>query len=233
MKFSRDYVRTGGVGDMETTDLDRRSQDSVRLNGKVKEVDYKRTPPAYRAEFGDPKDEDNYILTDWLPAAGGRAQGDVDTHLLEVGERVTMLSEGGEFATGQLIPAGTYTKDDDRKAGADKAGLFRKKFSNGAEISYDRDSGDMVFTAEGKKKDDNGGQDRKIKGTFTVKAAGGTLVMKEGKLTVTFDGTEYELSKDGFKQTNGTKTHDGKNVGKDHKHSNVMPGSGETGDPEA
>lgn len=201
MKFSRNFVSTGGVGDPETTDLDRRAQDAVKLHGVIKEVDYKKTPPVYRVAFGDEKDEDNYILTDWLPAAGGRAKGDTDTHFLEKGEKVAIMSEGGELATGYVVPAGNYTEKEDEKAGADKAGVFRKKFATGAEISYDRSTGDMLFKASGKQQSQQSGgggqanaqagdqagggqQGQEIKGTCTIIAGGCTFVMKDGKVTI-------------------------------------------------
>ncbi len=170
MKFSRDSVRTGGVGDPETTDLDRRAQDVVKF-GTVKEVDYKRSPPAYRVAIGDESDEDNYILTDWLPAGGGRAKGDTETHFLEVGEKVVLLSEGGELSTAQVLPGGTFTaENDDEKAGADKAGIWRKKFKNGAEISYDRNTGDMIL-------------DSKDHGKITMTSAG--ITASRGNLSYT------------------------------------------------
>lgn len=96
MKFARDWTKTGGVGDPDHADLDRRAQDVVKF-GRVKEVDYEKDPPVYRIAFGDEKDEDNYILTDWIPASGARASegGDTETHFLEVGEKVVMFAEGG------------------------------------------------------------------------------------------------------------------------------------------
>ncbi|WP_311276168.1 hypothetical protein [Methylobacterium sp. WCS2018Hpa-22] len=256
MKFARDYVRTSGVGDPETTDLDRRAQDGVRLNGVVKEVDYKRKPPVYRVAFGNEQDEDNYILTDWLPAGGGRAKGDVDTHFLEVGEKVTLLSEGGEFSTGHVVPAGTYTnKEDDEKAGTDKPGVWRKTFKTGAEISYDRETGALLFNATGKKKSE--GQqdgasaqaegDQEIKGTATIKAGGGTFVMKDdaitgtvGKGTMTLKGDTFtvkiggvtlKVSGDGLEIDGGEVKHNGHSIGDDHKHRNVMTGAAISGPP--
>lgn len=215
MKWSRDSVRTGGVGDLETTELDRRSADSVRHYGKIKEVDYKKNPPVYRAEFGDSKDQDNYILTDWLPASGGRAQGDVSTHFLEVGERVSMHSEAGAMETGHLHPSGTYTENDEQKNGTDKPGVFHHKFKNGQEISLDRESGDFKVIAKGKKKQDSGATgdasggagsatsadgsssgNQEIKGTVTFEAADGSLTMKDGTITGTMGDGSVTLKKD-------------------------------------
>lgn len=173
MKFSRDYARTGGVGDAETTDLDRRAQDSVKLHGEVKEADYKRKPPAYRIAFGEEGDEDNYILTDWLPAGGSRAKGDRETHFLEVGEKVSVHHEGGELSTGYVMPGGIYNdQNEDEKATTDKAGHWKKQFKNGATMEYDRESGAMNFDATGS-------------GTVTIKGGGCTIELKGGTVTIT------------------------------------------------
>ena len=40
-------------------------------------------------------------------------------------------------------------------------------------------------------------------------------------------------TKDGTKFENGKVQHDDRNIGKDHKHGQVQPGAGKTGDPEA
>ena len=171
MKFSRDNVRTGGVGDPETTDLDRRTQDVVK-RGEIVEVGEDRKPPAYRIGIGNPDDEDDYILTDWIPANGGRAKGDTEGHLLEKGEKVVLLSEGGDLSTATVIPAGTYTDDgEDEKSPVDKTGVWRRKFKNGAEISYDRNSGAMLLDATGS-------------GTLVLKGGGCEIELKGGVVTV-------------------------------------------------
>ncbi|MGJ4951860.1 hypothetical protein [Bradyrhizobium sp. HKCCYLS20291] len=197
VKFLRDPAYTGGVSDPEATDIDRRAQDVVKF-GRVKEVDYKRSPPSYRVEIGDENDEDNYILTDWLPATGGRAKGDRETHYLEKGEKVALLAEGGELATAYVMPAGQYTEEDDEKETTDKPGVWRKVFqkpksedSQGGEgegggqdglegeegeilgeISYDRETGDWLI---------KGIED---KGSITLEGAGCKIVMKDGTITL-------------------------------------------------
>lgn len=201
MKFGRDWARTGGVGDPETTDLDRRAQDVVKF-GKVKEVDYSKDPPVYRVLIGDENDEDNHNITDWLPASGGRAKGDTDTHFLEKDEKVVLLAEGGELATAQVMPAGTYTKNnEDEKKGANKAGVWKKKFKTGASMSYDRDTGDYVIDTTGKKQGQGGQQgsgEQEIKGSATIKAAEGTLTMKDGVGTIKFDKAQVDVKKSGI-----------------------------------
>jgi phage baseplate assembly protein V len=171
VKFLRNPASTGGVGDPEATDHDRRTQDVIKF-GRIKEVDYKRKPPSYRVEIGDAKDEDNYILTDWLPATGARAKGDRETHFLEVGEKVALLAEGGELSTAYVMPAGQYTEEDDEKETTDKAGVWHKTFKGGGKISYDRETGD--WNIEGL--DD--------KGTMTLKSNGCSIVFKDGTITL-------------------------------------------------
>ncbi|WP_316202977.1 MULTISPECIES: hypothetical protein [unclassified Bradyrhizobium] len=172
VKFLRDPAYTGGVSDPEATDIDRRAQDVVKF-GRVKKVDYKRSPPAYRIEFGDENDEDNYILTDWLPATGGRAKGDRETHYLEEGEKVAVLAEGGELSTAYVMPAGQYTEQEDEKETTDKAGVWKKVFKDDKGlISYDREKGEWVI------------EGIKDKGSITIKGSGCSIVMKDGTITL-------------------------------------------------
>jgi phage baseplate assembly protein gpV len=250
VKFSRSFAFTGGVGDPETTDLDRRGADNVKLHGVVKEVDYKRKPPSYRIAFGDEKDEDNYILTDWLPAGGNRAKGDRETHFLEVGEKVSVFHEGGELATGFVMPAGIYNdKNEDEKATTDKAGHRRFESKNGQIQEFDRETGKFLLKASGVKKQDStsggsgggsggsgsggsGSGDQEIPGEIRFEIKGLVFEMKDGKLTIAAGETTLEFGPTGYKQTGGKMKHDTKNIGKDHKHTDVEKGGDKTGDPE-
>jgi phage baseplate assembly protein gpV len=205
VKFLRDPASTGGVSDPEASDIDRRAQDVVKF-GRIEEVDYKRKPPSYRVGIGDKSDEDNYILTDWLPATGGRAKGDRDTHFLEVGEKVALLAEGGELSTALVMPAGQYTEEEDEKETTDKAGVWRKIFQKPkdknnqggeggnqggqsseeskilGEISYDRETGDWKI----KGIDD--------KGSITLEGSGCSIVMKDGTITLKAKNVVVEAS---------------------------------------
>ncbi|CCD94679.1 hypothetical protein BRAO375_3660073 [Bradyrhizobium sp. ORS 375] len=203
VKFLRDPASTGGVSDPEAADIDRRAQDVVKF-GKIKEVDYKRKPPAYRVLIGDEKDEDNHIITDWLPAGGMRAKGDRETHFLENDEKVVLLAEGGELATAQVYPAGTYTPDnEDEKETTDKAGVWRKIFAKPK--SKDGQGGEGG-QGDGGGEGGQGGQqgeeeilgeisyDRntgdwlikgiKDKGSITLEGSGCKIVMKDGTITL-------------------------------------------------
>jgi phage baseplate assembly protein V len=179
VKFLRDPAHTAGVSDPEASDIDRRAQDVVKF-GKIKQVDYTKTPPVYRVAIGDENDEDNYILSDWLPATGARAKGDRDTHFLEVDEKVVMLAEGGELATAQVMPAGTYTPNsDDEKATTDKAGVWNKTFKDGGSISYDRNT--HTWNIQGTDE-----------GELTIKAAGCSIHFKGGTMTLKAKNIELQ-----------------------------------------
>ncbi|MGX9427985.1 hypothetical protein [Bradyrhizobium sp. LeoA1S1] len=209
VKFLRDPASTGGVSDPEAADIDRRAQDVVKF-GKIKEVDYKRQPPSYRVLIGDENDEDNHIITDWLPAGGMRAKGDRETHFLEKGEKVVLLAEGGELATAQVYPAGTYTpENEDEKETTDKAGVWRKIFSKPksggedgegdqggeggeggkggeeddilGEISYDRSTGDWLIKGI------------ESKGSITLEGSGCKIVMKDGTITLKAKNLKVEM----------------------------------------
>ena len=103
VKFLRDPASTGGVSDPEATDIDRRAQDVVKF-GKIKEVDYKRQPPAYRVLIGDENDEDNHNITDWLPAGGMTAKGDREENIVEKGGQSVCLAVRWELGTAPEYP---------------------------------------------------------------------------------------------------------------------------------
>lgn len=57
--------------------------------------------------------------------------------------------------------------------------------------------------------------------------------MTDGKVVQKLqDGQSLEFTKEGLKVAKGKISHDGKNIGKDHKHTQVTPGGGKTGDPD-
>lgn len=61
--------------------------------------------------------------------------------------------------------------------------------------------------------------------------AGVRIEVKDGQLILTIGGVTWTFSGNGEVQTGGKKEHDGKNVGSDHRHGEVMPGPGNTGIP--
>lgn len=61
--------------------------------------------------------------------------------------------------------------------------------------------------------------------------AGVRVRVADGELLITISGVTFSFSADGFYQKGGRQDHDGKNVGKNHTHSGVVPGSGNTSTP--
>lgn len=212
-----------GVGSAEITDSERRHADAIKF-GEVKEVDYAKA--SVRVLIGDEEEEGGHLITGWLPMAGGRARGDADWHPLEVGERVMVLSESGELQNGMVLPAALYSDED--PAPGDKAGLWRKRFADGAVLEYDRESGELGFTAISK---------------ATIAVGEASIVIDGSAITLTAGGQTFKLGGSGIESSGKIKgdngleiagggfTHDGKDVGKAHRHSGVATGGGQTGAP--
>lgn len=57
--------------------------------------------------------------------------------------------------------------------------------------------------------------------------------LSSDSITSEVDGTKHTIVKGKNTFTDGRIEHDGKNIGKDHRHGQTMPGGGTTGDPEA
>lgn len=169
MIFGRDPVRTGGVGDPEMTDLDRRAQDVVKF-GRIEEVDLDRDVPAYRVLIGDKNDEDNHIVTDWIAAPIARAQGSKEGHFLEKGARVALLSEGGDLATSRIMPADALTKDN--KPPTRKPDEWKRRFANGAVVGYDPETGELTLDAT------------EATGKITMRGKGAVARVSNGKITL-------------------------------------------------
>lgn len=211
MMIGRDPALTGGVGNPEMTDAERRLADVIKF-GTVKEVDYAKA--RVKVTIGDPDDDDGHNVTGWLPMAGGRARGDSDWHPLEEGERVVVLSESGELQNGIVMPAGIYSDDD--PAPGDKAGLWRKKFQDGSVVEYDRTNGEFKIDAKTKQ---------------TLKVGDGLVEITASKVTLKMGGLTLEIGGGEFKFTGGAITHDGHAIDKTHKHKDVTPGGALSGVP--
>lgn len=222
INVSRDSALTGGVGSPEMTDVERRVSDVVR-HGTVVEADYSKSPARLRVGIGDPDDAEGYIKTGWLPMKTGRSD---EWNPLKVGESVTVIAEGGELQNGVVLP-GSITNEDHPNVG-DRADLYRKRFGDGGEIEYDETSGTLAF---------KGAQKATVTvGDATITVQDGSIVLTAGGQTFTVGGAGATSSgrirgDDGLEVTGAPFTHNGKNVGDDHHHSDVEPGSGTTGDP--
>lgn len=163
----RDPSRTGGVGNPEITDAERRIADVVKT-GTVVAVDYAKA--LARVGIGDADDPEGYIETGWLPFKGARACGDEgEWWPIEVGEVVEVHAEGGELQNGIIAPGSLYTTEN--PAPGAKAGLWRRRFKNGAVIEYDRDTGAMTLDAT-------------EAGSLTLRGGGVSIVLANGVITL-------------------------------------------------
>lgn len=160
----------------------------VRMNnmfreGEVKSVDPEKYTAIVEAHGVESKP------SPWLQQAG-----DINEWTpLSKGQRVVLVSPGGDVGRSFIIPGG-FT--DQVPQPHDKEAEKRVKIGNAV---------------------------------ITHSASGFVLEV---------DGTKFEFTADGFKQTGGDQTHDGGkqlhndvNVGSDHVHGKVTPGGGDTGEP--
>jgi phage baseplate assembly protein V len=217
-----------GVGNPEIADGERRGADVVKF-GTVSEADY--AGARVRVTIGDEDDDDGHLVTGWLPMAGGRAGGDRDWHPLETGERVMVLSEGGELQNGIVMPAGLYS--DDNPAPGDKAGLWRKQFSDDGKIEYDRESGEFLVDAKSKATVKVSDTTAVVEdGTITLKVSDTTITVTDGKIAFAVGDTKLEITSGGAVFTGGTVKHDGKAIDKTHVHLGVTAGGGVSGVPQ-
>lgn len=58
-----------------------------------------------------------------------------------------------------------------------------------------------------------------------------SIAIKDGEIRLKVGDTTVSITAAGVDQTGGYQKHDGKNVGKDHVHSGVLPGGANTGAP--
>lgn len=206
---ARDHGLTAGVGSPEITDLERRVSDIVNV-GRVVEADYAKA--LVKVGIGDPDDEGGYIKTGWLPMAGGRSD---EWNPIQVGEAVSVISESGEIQNGVVSPGSIYNTDN--PAPGDRGDLWRKRFADGAVLEYDQANGGLKFTSMT---------------TTTINVGSASIVITGSSITLTAGGQTFTIGgagatssgrirgNDGLEVTGAPFTHDGKDVGKSHRHLN-------------
>lgn len=111
----------------DIAELTRRLANLVRI-GTVETVDY----PAKKVRVRVGK-----ILTGWITWGTDSAEGDLDWSPYETGEQVMMLAPNGELATAVVICA---LNRDAAPPPKDAAHVHYRKFKDGAEIEYNRNS---------------------------------------------------------------------------------------------
>lgn len=215
-------AETGYVGHPEITDLERRASDVIKP-GRVVQADYSKQPYVVKVGVGDPDDADNYFVTGWLPAMAGRSD---EWNPLKVGEAVTILSESGELQNGVVMAGGLHNTDN--PSPGDRGDLYRKRFPDGSVIEYDEAAGGMKLTAATRFEASVGEASIVITGSQIVLTAGGeTLTIGSGKMT----SSGPIRGNNGLEVVGGTFTHNGVNVGSDHKHTGILSGPANTGNP--
>jgi phage baseplate assembly protein V len=227
--LERDWTRTQGVGTPEQTENERRLADVVK-SGRVIETDYAKA--RVRVGIGDPADAEGYIKTGWLPMAGGRSD---EWNPLQVGEAVMVLSESGDLPNGVVIPATIYNEDN--PAVGDRGDLWRKDFRDGSSIEYDLGSKTMKTTVGGATTTITEEQIVHAIGDATVTIQNGSITLSAGGQTLVVGGEGAVSSgrirgNDGLEIDGPIFTHNGVDVGEEHRHENTQPGSGLSGQPQ-
>lgn len=120
---------------MNVGDFERRLQNLIRV-GVVSEVQGDRA----RVDFG------HSLVSEWLPWCVRRAHNDIEWWAVEVGEQVVVLSPGGLLEDG-FIAWSLYQSDYPAPAGS--ADVHITRYGNGASMTHDRASGDLIFDLMG------------------------------------------------------------------------------------
>lgn len=121
----------------ELADLARRLENMIRY-GTLEQADYPKA--LCRVRFADGN------LSGWLPFWTRRAGGDAEWWAPDIGERVMVLSPGGEIEGGAVI---TGLFHDGRPAPASDPDLHVVRYQNGDVIEHNRASGSYTITVAG------------------------------------------------------------------------------------
>lgn len=119
---------TLGSTEYRLAELERRLANVIRP-GVITEVDYRSE--LVRVKYG----EEARAVTAWVPWLTTRAGGDREWWAPEVDEQVVLLSPSGELANAVALTA-IYSTD--RPAPSDDPDKHLVRYSDGAEIEYDR-----------------------------------------------------------------------------------------------
>lgn len=143
-------------------------------------------------------------LTGWLRWMSFRAGTTRDWDPPTVGEQVIIFSPGGDLAAGIVL---TGLNSDSHAAPTNDPAVWYREFPDGAVVQYNHESSELTLT---------------LPGNATMTAPEGiTLVADisiDGNLTVSGD-TEFD---------GGSVKHQGKEIGKSHKHT-ISSGSSAPG----
>lgn len=203
-------------------ELDRRLANILR-HGTITEVDYANA--LAKVDLGD-------MITDWVPWHTPRAGQDQVWNTPDVGEQVTIFSQG-DPSQGVIIGSLFQTAHPaNGNAGKDR----RITFKDGTVVEFDRDGSVLKITVNSAGNVDVivGGTELKLQnGQATITSPAivlngpttinGSLQVNGGADGVTMSGP--------FALTGASMTHNGKNVGSTHTHIGVTAGPSTTGVP--
>jgi phage baseplate assembly protein V len=147
------------------------------------------------------------LETDWIPDTQARAGRTRTYEGRDKGEQVVVVSPSGDPSQGVIVGS-IHTEE---KQAADKGSIHRTVYPDGSVIEYDDEAkAYKMAVAKG--------------GKFTLEIGEGVSLVASGdKLALKAPG--------GITLESPTLTHNDKNISFDHKHTDVMPGSGLTGAP--
>lgn len=86
------------------------------------------------------------IVSDWLPVVRRKSKSDLESWQLEIDEHVACLMDC-HLEDGVIL--GAIHSDADAPDSAESAGKFRKKFSDGTVIEYDKNAHELTVDVKG------------------------------------------------------------------------------------
>lgn len=123
---------------------------------------------------------------------------------LKKGQQVTLLSPDGDLANAVALPGGFHDKNPAPSQSDDE------------DIENQRGQGRLRATDDAQ----------------FIEFGGSSVKVDAGKITLAVGGVTLVASGDGVAITGGAVTHNGHNIGSDHKHVDVMSGPALTGPPQ-
>lgn len=214
-------------------ELERRLSNIIRP-GTVLEADYAKA--RIRVTMGD-------NTSAWLPWLTSRAGKDRTWHPPEIGEQVIVIAPGGELSAGYVLPGGIYKND--YPANADKSGISRTTFEDGAVIEYDRENHAHLLQLPSGKATVKVGNDAKTEITASKithsLGSSNKIEITSASVKITVGGTILEIASSGITISgNVTQTGNYDQTGlmksnnitlSSHKHGGVTTGTGITAVP--
>ncbi len=97
----------------------------------------------YRVEFDGP---DGPVLSGWLLRMTSRAGGDAETWHYDTGEQVLVAALAQNLEVGVILGA---VNQASHPPASTAAGVYRKTFSDGTVIEYDRNTSELTVAAAG------------------------------------------------------------------------------------